>query len=346
MGAGPQYASEVDFLASELESSVFRAFERSEFLDWPAWNRLRRILTCNGGSYGLAGPRGAGKSWLMLRAIEEVRGRDVDGRFGLGLWYPSPSEYSPTAFLASLSDSLATEIERRYGRRGTLLAFGPLWGGVAAVTGLALLASLVLVLGLGWWLAATAGVLVGIAIGVYTLLRVRALRPEEQLLREAAVVRERARYSATQRESSKLGAEGGRGLVARVKASRERELVERPATLSTLVNDFRSLAQRAGEVAGRVLIAIDELDKMADPAAVRELLRDIKGIFEVPRVHFLVSVSDEAARTLNLARSPAGTSSTARSTPCSSCRRRRPRPAPSYCSVGAGSPQTWRSRWR
>ena len=33
---------------------------------------------------------------------------------------------------------------------------------------------------------------------------------------------------------------------------------------------------------------------------MRALLRDIKGIFEVPNVHFLVSVSDEAARSLNL----------------------------------------------
>jgi hypothetical protein len=65
--------------------------------------------------------------------------------------------------------------------------------------------------------------------------------------------------------------------------------MERPATLSLLVNDFRALAAQAGEAAGRVVIAIDELDKMAEPEKVRALLRDIKGIFEVPRVHFLVS---------------------------------------------------------
>ena len=76
--------------------------------------------------------------------------------------------------------------------------------------------------------------------------------------------------------------------------------MERPATLSSLVTDFRALAEEAGKVAGRVVIGIDELDKMNDPEKVRALLRDIKGVFEVPRVHFFVSVSDEAARSLNL----------------------------------------------
>ena len=77
-------------------------------------------------------------------------------------------------------------------------------------------------------------------------------------------------------------------------------MCERPATLSSLVTDFRALAEEAGKVAGRVVIGIDELDKMDDPEKVRALLRDIKGVFEVPRVHFFVSVSDEAARSLNL----------------------------------------------
>src|SRR4051794_25393952 len=100
------------------QATVFRAFERGEFLEWPAWKRLHKILNSNGGSYGLSGPRGAGKSWLMLRAIEWTENPTADEprEPGLGLWYPSPSEYDPLAFLASLSDSLATKIERWYRR--------------------------------------------------------------------------------------------------------------------------------------------------------------------------------------------------------------------------------------
>jgi hypothetical protein len=295
--------------ASELidARTVFRAFEVSEFLDWPAWRRLVKILGANGGSYGLSGPRGAGKSWLMLRAIAWAQDLEAPRRAGLGLWYPSPSEYNSLAFLASLSDSLATEIERWYRRNprvrarvamarivGVALAIGALvaaWriADSAGATSLAVAAVV----------AATA-IVVALAVRFVAMPLWRSLLPEGRLLREALIVRERARYSATRREASEVGGEGGRGLVASARVSRERELIERPATLSSLVNDFRALAAEAGLVTGRVVIAIDELDKMANPDAARDLLRDIKGIFEVPRVHFLVSVSDEAARNLSL----------------------------------------------
>jgi len=104
-GAGPP----------ESAITVFRAFETCEFREWPGWIRLRSVLASNGGSYGLSGPRGAGKTWLMLRAVVWARGESEGGNtYGLGLWYPSPSEYDPLAFLASLTDSLSAEIKRRY----------------------------------------------------------------------------------------------------------------------------------------------------------------------------------------------------------------------------------------
>jgi hypothetical protein len=287
----------------DLEQTVFRAFERTEFLEWPGWNRVKKILGSNGGCYGISGPRGAGKSWLMLRAIEDVREPDDGTLPGLGLWYPSPSEYDPLAFLASLSDSLANEIDRRYRRRHPIrdaLRGGRTLGAATLLAGITVAA---LAPQIHW--TQTVAIIIAasaayIAVAVLATVAYRASRPEIRLIREAALVRERARYTATRREAAEFGAEGGRGFVATAKTRRERELVERPATLSTLVNDFRALAEEAGKVAGRVVIAVDELDKMSDPTRVRALLRDIKGIFEVPRVHFLVSVSDEAARTLNL----------------------------------------------
>jgi hypothetical protein len=290
--------------------SVFRAFSVEEFLEWPAWRRLLRVLKrANGGSYGLSGARGAGKSWLMMRAIEWVRDADDTGPLGgIGLWYPSPSEYDPMAFLASLSDSFATEIDRRFRRsarvqgrrvRDSLLALA---GTVVIGCGVGLVVGTVTSVGIAGAVSIAIGA--GAVAGIATYLGLNrmpgALRREVQLAGEAKIVRERARFNATRRETAEIGAEAGRGITARARTARERELVERPATLSSLVNDFRALAAEAGEVAGRVVIAIDELDKMTDPDKVRALLRDIKGIFEVPHVHFLVSVSDEAARTLSI----------------------------------------------
>lgn len=286
-------------------TTVFRAFERAEFLEWPAWKRLERILRANGGSYGLSGARGAGKSWLMLRAIEWIEAAEDEGRpSGIGLWYPSPSEYDSLAFLASLSDSLATRIERWYRRSPSIrrrLAVGRT--AVISVALVGFFGMLPFIHGSRPWIVTTLMLAGGLAAGLAAYFSVAAWRsfwPEWRLLREALLVRERARYSATHRQSYEVGAEGGRGVVPRARRMTERQLVERPATLSTLVSDFRALAAEAGETTGGVVVAIDELDKMSDPEGVRGLLRDIKAIFEVPRVHFLVSVSDEAARDLSL----------------------------------------------
>jgi hypothetical protein len=304
--------------------TVFRAFDRREFLEWPSWTRLSGILASNGGSFGLSGPRGAGKSWLMLRAIDDVRGKQgssgdrvaVDRMatsthlVGIGLWYPSPSEYDPLAFLASLSYSLANEIERRFRRlyrfRDAVLSTRVLSLGVPALVAVAVYVSFAMFSTSRWnliWagLAALAAAVAVRAAMTVPYLFLSSFRADLQLLREAKLVRERARYTVTHREATELGGEAGRGgFTGRFRSSRERELAERPATLSTLVNDFRALAEQAGEVVGHVVIAVDELDKMSDPTKVRDLLRDIKGIFDVRRVHFLVSVSDEAARSLNL----------------------------------------------
>lgn len=290
------------------EVTVFRAYEPSEFRDWPSWHRLLRILKSNGGSYGLSGARGAGKSWLMLRAKDWVETEaEGTGRLGgIGLWYPSPSEYDPLAFLASLSDGFATEIDRWY-RRSPVVRWNELvagsFGVAAGLTGAAGVFWRAWEVGAGHVLGTILSLVLGglIAVTAWQLARM-LLGPqrERDLAREARIVRERARYTATYRESRELGVEGGRGLIARGRAARERELVQRPSTLSSMVNDFRALAREAGDVTGRVVIAIDELDKMSEPDKVRALLRDVKGIFEVPHVHFLVSVSDEAARKLSL----------------------------------------------
>ena len=111
-----------------LEESVFRAFERLEFLEWPAWIRLRKILTSNGGSYGISGPRGAGKSWLMLRAIEDVRTpEDPEEVPGLGSvdWdYEIVADQAADAIARVAESEHATEIvigTRGVGRARALL---------------------------------------------------------------------------------------------------------------------------------------------------------------------------------------------------------------------------------
>jgi hypothetical protein len=344
--------------------SVFRAFSREQFLNSPSWTHIGAILKTNGGSYGISGARGAGKTWLMLRSIEEV-----EGSGGLGLWYPSPSEYESTAFLSSLADSLATRIQRAYsylvGKIRTRQFQVRLSAVVIAIIVLVFSAlsflqyrdylrsrtadlesdlqgtekeisrineqkkappenlllrrddlreqiaqrSSTFAPSLGRWTRLEPAfplILIGLIV-LYVASELYHLRqnsrPEVSLFKYATETRERLRYSISLKQSSESGLDGGaRGVTARIKRMNERALAERPLTLSSLVYEFRELARYTASVVrpASLVVTLDELDKLENQEAARALLRDIKGVFDVPGVHYLVSVSDEAAGALQL----------------------------------------------
>jgi hypothetical protein len=64
------------------------------------------------------------------------------------------------------------------------------------------------------------------------------------------------------------------------------------------VDEFRRFARTvAAEVHGRrrrVFIGVDELDKIGSAAQAEQFLNEIKGIFGIPYLYFMVSVSDNA----------------------------------------------------
>lgn len=237
------------------DGTLFRSYDPGEFLETPGWRHLRTIIaTGNGGVFGLYGPRGSGKSWLMHRAITEAASAG-----GTGLWFPCPSAYEPAEFLSMLASTLASQVEdsareparppaprdpatRRPGRRDV-----------------------------------------------------------RHLTRQAAELRERARFATTSlKRSSQASLSASHYAAAGISRSREKDLAERDPTVASLVFDFRRFAASAAAVFSPLVIALDELDKIDSPDTVRALLRDIKGIFEIPHVYFLVSVSDEAAAALRL----------------------------------------------
>ena len=82
-----------------------------DFCETPIWSRLADVLNGTGGCYGLSGPLGAGKTWLMLRAIKAAQDRK-----GLGLWFPCPGAYEASEFLAALSETLAVAVQQHFGR--------------------------------------------------------------------------------------------------------------------------------------------------------------------------------------------------------------------------------------
>jgi hypothetical protein len=72
-----------------------------------------------------------------------------------------------------------------------------------------------------------------------------------------------------------------------------RALAEQQATLPDIVSDFRSFADTVATNT-RVMIGIDELDKIQDVNDAQHFLNDIKGIFGIRNCFFLLSVSEDA----------------------------------------------------
>ncbi|MBB4685826.1 hypothetical protein [Amycolatopsis jiangsuensis] len=75
---------------------------------------------------------------------------------------------------------------------------------------------------------------------------------------------------------------------------------EQQLTHPEVVAEFRAFAQRTagllrGEgVTDRLVVAIDELDKIGEQEKAQQLVNDVKGIFGVPGCLYLVAVSDDA----------------------------------------------------
>jgi hypothetical protein len=90
-----------------------------------------------------------------------------------------------------------------------------------------------------------------------------------------------------------LGGEFGPPRVAKISGKRESQWTRLPWSFPQLVHAFRSHLETLAATQ-RVVIAIDELDTIADPAAASAFLSDLKAIFGMPNVFFVVSVSDDA----------------------------------------------------
>ncbi|GAA3048920.1 hypothetical protein LV79_004375 [Actinokineospora globicatena] len=89
-------------------------------------------------------------------------------------------------------------------------------------------------------------------------------------------------------------------LQGEVSRTRQAQRAEQPLTHPEVVADFRLFAGQAARVlrtwgrGARVVIAVDEVDKIGQPEKAHEFVNDIKGVFGIPGCLFLVSVSDDA----------------------------------------------------
>jgi hypothetical protein len=88
----------------------------------------------------------------------------------------------------------------------------------------------------------------------------------------------------------------GGTLGAKAKVSVQRSDV--PFNHPELVARFRDFLRTAADVAavhkGKVLVGIDELDRISDGTEAQRFINELKAVFNVPNCYFLVSVSEDA----------------------------------------------------
>ncbi|XVV03735.1 hypothetical protein ACQPW3_41610 [Actinosynnema sp. CA-248983] len=212
----------------------------------PAGEELARLTAAvPGGSFALAGPRGAGKTNL-LRAF---CGGRYGGQGGLAVMVAAPVEYVPQEFVVHLFAEVCEAVVAH--------------------------------------------------IGEPRARRWRKVRPHR------LVVLARENLSAlthVRTVGSEIAGKGGfKGF--ELSGKRAVTLAGRALTYPELVKRFREfLTAAVAEISpGRVVIAIDELDRIGVGEPARRFLNEIKAIFDVPGCHYLVSVSTEAQHDFELA---------------------------------------------
>lgn len=250
-------------------------------IDTPASGELRRLLKQRSkGSFALAGPRGVGKSTLLERWCAGQFLRDAGPasqvRRDLTIKVDAPVGYQSKEFLIHLFGKLCDEVEKYVPtlERAENLPIEPASPRLARLTR------------------------PGRHDGGVRLAALASRAKEE---------REKIRFlqSHTKEGEFSLGLAPmtGASIGYKTKGTVRRDDV--PLNHPELVDRFRDfLRQTAALVAdlgSKVLIGIDELDRISDGEGAQRFLNELKAVFNVPNCYFLVSVSEDALAEFELA---------------------------------------------
>jgi Cdc6-like AAA superfamily ATPase len=252
---------------------------------------------------GIAGPRGVGKSTLMLKVAKL-------GEFGLSVVVAAPVEYERLDLLRRLARAIANAIVPGHLERQSLMrARVALWIRIAnrlsvtiGVLGTAIAGAIAIQPDnfAGSTLLATV-VAVGVAALVPQLaativpmrIRERADQSDAELLAASLLddLHFQSEVSTTSKTTAKLTK------LLQHEGSEATKLSSNQLGIVDVVDRLRRLLEVTAAEAGpegRVIILIDELDKLPDADALIGTVNSIKDLMHLPGVHFVVSVSDEA----------------------------------------------------
>ena len=255
---------------------------------------------------GIAGPRGVGKSTIM-HSLEGMPDH-------LAVYIPIPVYYSADDFVRRLRLDVARVIEISQPgpprRQGSWLTLGLIAVLCAIGSAATLLLTLSVVTPTIWshvpghqhasgWRLALLTVSVTTAVAVIVLLWMRDRAKSSASRKEPTTTAELGTRELRSLEWHTSIQTSRRWLLPFGKASYESSegetLEERELSQAESVSAFRDFIRRYTKLSDLpVIVTIDELDKIGDPAKAVELINGVKDLFHIDGTHFVVSVSEEA----------------------------------------------------
>jgi hypothetical protein len=221
---------------------------------------MRRVSGVDGGSFALAGPRGAGKT-ILMRALCGGHYSVTPGR-DLGVVVSAPVDYEPRDFVLYLYTEICKATKDHFARLTPSPVRRPRFHRIKGDT----------------------------RPYINTSPHILARLADKKL--------SQVRY--LQSFSTELSAKGGikfAELNAKTAMNLAEQPLTYPEIVADLRSFLQSVADT---VDGQVLIGIDELDRIGSGERARKFLDNIKAIFWVRGCYFLVSISEDALRAFEI----------------------------------------------
>ena len=298
-------------------------------LETSAYLRLaERIEAPGGAAIGLAGPRGVGKTTLLssLTRTRLFRHPESPGS-QIGVLVSAPVRYDSVEFITQILAAVCREVIRAGGSTQRLAPQKYVTGTASTVRRTA--AAMLLIAGLAaipvalGWLEIDRRTLVLSALTALAVISAVVLFDAVGI---AQRIDHRFRYTSTAATGSAIARSYGKrirdltataGTILNQLYFREQRSVSaglklpvslgieanssgsllyegRPWTTPEIVQQFRQFVGALNHSGYRVIIAVDELDKVDDDQEVIRLLNDIKALFGLTNCYFLIAVSISA----------------------------------------------------